>query len=123
MFHRSSKPKLIRIRRPPERRNTCDMDRVPSVMPRAKLIPSSRSLAANWRRGSCPQTRRTPDRRANILVTVEVVLNLLRVLGLRQRQLEQHARLGRIELHRRHRPELVVVELDVAPDDAAVGPR
>src|SRR5688500_7337833 len=56
-------------------------------------------------------------------VAVEVALNRFGPRGLQERELEQGARLPRIELHRGDGPELIVVELDVAADDAGVRTR
>src|SRR5262249_7561813 len=56
-------------------------------------------------------------------VLVKVALDGLRVLGLQKRELQQHTRLAGVELDRGDRAQLVVVELDVAADDAAVRAR
>ena len=51
-------------------------------------------------------------------VLVEVVLKLLHVAGLGQAEHEEDARLLGVQLHAGDEPELVVVDLDVAVDDA-----
>ena len=59
--------------------------------------------------GETPATR---------LILVEHLLDSHRILGPGQRELQQHARLGRIELARRDEAHLVVVHLVVAQHEA-----
>src|SRR4029453_3019359 len=68
--------------------------------------------ASRWRR------ERNLIRPPPLLVLVKHVLDLLRIGSLSEGELEQHPRLGRIELLRHDGPGLVVVDLDVAADDA-----
>src|SRR5262245_50625329 len=51
-------------------------------------------------------------------ILVEHLLDPDRILGLRERELQQHPRLGRIQFPRRHEPHLIVVDLIVAQHDA-----
>src|SRR5678816_260999 len=51
-------------------------------------------------------------------VLVEHLLNTFHILGLCQRELEEHARLGGVQLTRRHQAELIVVDFVVPQHDA-----
>src|SRR3954447_3353661 len=102
----------------------------PRPMPRILIRPSAYPAATttNSRMNGClpSQGRRLPPnlymrrlRPCSRLVLVEDALDLLGVARLRERELQQHARLGRRELARRHEAHLIVVDLVVAQDQAA----
>ena len=76
----------------------------------SRMLRKRQSAGDAWRNAASGGDHATPS------VLVEDPLDVRDAARLEQREAEQHAGFLRVLVERRHEPELVIVELDVAAD-------